>query len=248
MVYIFSVEGNIGSGKSTLVKILKLYLGVKNIVFLQEPVSIWENICDKDGESILSKFYGNQEKYAFSFQMMAYISRVSMLKKCIDENPDSIIITERCVHTDKNVFAKMLYDDNKIEEVNYEIYLKWFDHFIKDIPISGYIYVNASPSKSFERVKIRGRDGEVIPIEYLAKCDSYHNDWLRNVQQPILTLNANTDYSFKKDDYNVWINMIINFLKSIVENIEVEENMNNETENKVIEKSFHEVKELSSYC
>lgn len=221
MAHIFSVEGNIGSGKSTLVKILKLHLGVQNIVFLEEPVSIWESITDKNGESIISKFYGDQEKYAFSFQMMAYISRVAMLKDCIKENPNSIILCERCVNTDRNVFAKMLYDDNKIEEVDYQIYLKWFDHFVQDIPISGYIYVKATPVTSHERVLKRARDGEVIPIEYLQKCHDYHENWLQHVESPMLTLNANQDYGFKRNDYHDWILMIVNFMKSIVEDIEV---------------------------
>ena len=135
MSCIFSVEGNIGSGKSTLVKMLKDHLIIasdKKVVFLQEPVDEWESIKDESGESILEKFYGNQQKYAFSFQMMAYISRISLLKKTIRKNRDAVIITERSVYTDREVFAKMLYDDGKIETVNYNIYLKWFDEFTKD--------------------------------------------------------------------------------------------------------------------
>ena len=71
---IISIEGNIGTGKSTLVQMLKdTYKNNNNVVFLQEPVDMWNTIKDSNGETILSKFYGNQEKYAFSFQMMAYI-------------------------------------------------------------------------------------------------------------------------------------------------------------------------------
>ena len=47
-----------------------------------------------------------QKNNAFPFQMMAYISRLSLLKNAIRENPDSIIICERCLQTDKYVFAK----------------------------------------------------------------------------------------------------------------------------------------------
>ena len=35
----------------------------------------------------------------------------------------------------KNVFAKMLYDDKKIEMVNYDIYNRWFDEFVKKYPL-----------------------------------------------------------------------------------------------------------------
>ena len=59
---IISVEGNIGSGKSTYVEILKQsFTTISNrpVVFLQEPVDEWTTIVDKQGESILSKFYAN---------------------------------------------------------------------------------------------------------------------------------------------------------------------------------------------
>ena len=52
---IFSVEGNIGSGKSTLIKHLKEKLktisGIK-IVYLEEPVDIWQTIKNKQGDNM----------------------------------------------------------------------------------------------------------------------------------------------------------------------------------------------------
>ena len=109
MSKIISIEGNIGSGKSTILKSLKKHLcNNNNIIFIQEPVDQWENIKDKEGNTILKKFYENQKEYSFAFQMMAYISRLSVLKIAIENNPEAIIITERCLNTDRFVFAKML--------------------------------------------------------------------------------------------------------------------------------------------
>ena len=49
MTKIIYIEGNIGSGKSTLVSNLKKhYEGRNDILFLQEPVHLWENIKDED--------------------------------------------------------------------------------------------------------------------------------------------------------------------------------------------------------
>ena len=75
MPIILSIEGNIGSGKSTLIKYLQNnYLdNPLKIYFLPEPVAIWESITDNQGVNIIEKYYANQSKYAFSFQMMAYI-------------------------------------------------------------------------------------------------------------------------------------------------------------------------------
>ena len=73
---IISIEGNIGSGKTTLLQNLKnKYKNNPQVIFLKEPVDEWNNIKDSNGTTILEKFYLDQEKYSFAFQMMAYISR-----------------------------------------------------------------------------------------------------------------------------------------------------------------------------
>ena len=214
MTLIYSIEGNIGSGKSTLVNLLNenlLYINDKQLVFLQEPVDIWNTVKDENEVTILEKFYDNQEKYAFSFQMMAYISRIHLLKKTIVKFPNCIIITERSVFTDKNVFAKMLYDDKKIEEVNYQIYLKWFDEFIKDVPLTGIIYIQTTPEKSLERINIRARKGEKISLEYLQKCNDYHDNWIGNENTALLTIDGNIEFNAFPPP---WYNEIITFIKT----------------------------------
>jgi deoxyadenosine/deoxycytidine kinase len=117
MSQIITIEGNIGSGKSTLLEHLKQKYNANNnnegnneIIFLREPVDEWENIKDENGTTILQKFYADQKAYSFSFQMMAYISRLALLKEAVEKNPNAIIITERSLVTDKMIFAKMLYD------------------------------------------------------------------------------------------------------------------------------------------
>jgi deoxyadenosine/deoxycytidine kinase len=177
---IISIEGNIGSGKTTLLsKLEEKYTNNKNIVFLKEPVDDWATITDINGVTMLEKFYGNQKEYAFPFQMMAYISRLALFKNTIQENPGAIIITERSLNTDREVFAKMLYDTGFIELVNYKIYLKWFDTFARDCPISKVIYVNTDPQICFDRIKKRSRTGESsIPLDYLENCHKYHGDML----------------------------------------------------------------------
>ena len=55
MSQIYSIEGNIGSGKSTLVKHLKDVN--KDWIFLDEPVTEWEKLKNDKGESVLQLFY-----------------------------------------------------------------------------------------------------------------------------------------------------------------------------------------------
>ena len=192
MVKIFSIEGSIGSGKSTLIRKLKETF-FNDWVFVLEPIAEWNDIKDNKGENILTKFYKDQQKYAFSFQMMAYISRLARLKQIIKKNPGAIIITERSIFADRHVFAKMLYDDNKIEEVNYIIYLKWFDEFIEEVKQDGIIYLQVTPETCYNRVQKRDRDGETISLEYLNSCHKYHEKWLAG-EKNVLLLNGEQDF------------------------------------------------------
>jgi deoxyadenosine/deoxycytidine kinase len=214
MTVIISIEGNIGSGKSTLLEELKSrYAKDVTICFLEEPVGIWNTIKDASGVTILEKYYADQRRYAFSFQMMAYISRISIMRAALKENKYKLIIIERSVYTDSAVFAKMLFDDKKIEDIEYAIYLKWVDEFISDFPAVKFIYVQAQPEVSFQRVGIRGRPGEVIPLEYLQSCHKYHEDWLlvKN-QNPVLLLDANVDVKSDAAALEKWMKEIEQFI------------------------------------
>jgi len=186
MPRIFSIEGNIGSGKSTLIKELEKYYNEKNknglkICFIQEPVNIWNTITDANGKKIIEHFYTNPDKYAFSFQMMAYISRLTLIKEALNKSYE-IIFTERCIFTDKNVFAKMLYDNKFINEIEYKIYNLWFYSFFNDMPKIEYIYLRTDPAIAYSRVQKRNREGECITLQYLQSCHDYHEHWLNNIQ------------------------------------------------------------------
>jgi len=218
-VRIISIDGNIGSGKSTLMENLKTYfISNKNIIFLKEPVDEWETITDENGVTILEKFYGDSTKYGFSFQIMAYISRLDVIRKEIKKNPNAIFISERSLFTDKLVFAKMLFDSGNIELVNYKIYLKWFDTFAEDFPISKVIYVNTDPEICHMRIEKRSRTGESnIPLEYLQNCHKYHNNMLDVnssdcVCKNQLVLNGNVDMYENKEQINEWIEKINTFI------------------------------------
>jgi deoxyadenosine/deoxycytidine kinase len=191
-------------------------------VFLKEPVDEWDKIKDAKDETILKKFYGDQYKYAFSFQMMAYVSRIKVLRDTLKNlnNKNVVIITERSLYTDKLVFAKMLYDSKKIEHVNYQIYLNWFDTFSDEFPVNKVVYVKTSPEKCYQRIVKRSRTGEEnIPLEYLTSCSIYHDNMLDKENQNCvcldqLILDGNVDIYENENQVNEWINEIEKFTRN----------------------------------
>ena len=230
---IISIEGNIGSGKSTLIEKLQesqrdnfykqytpdapsghfvsdlltlicrlvkqvifyihfLYF-TKPYLFVEEPVNEWLSIKDDKNEHILSKFYKDKVKYAFPFQMMAYISRLNKLRNALKVS--DTVFTERSLSTDKHVFATMLHESDDMNTFEYQIYNKWFDAFNKETAITHVVYVKTDPATCFERIEQRAREGENnITKDYLSNCHTYHESMIQhhidnNVS--VLTLDGN---------------------------------------------------------
>lgn len=213
-IEIISIEGNIGSGKSTVCNMLKTYCNSFNqsryshninYHLVDEPVGEWETIRDKTNENknMLELFYEDQDKYSFVFQTTAYITRLQLVKNTIDKiienraseieehrgsivqlcNIKHILILERSLQTDRNVFAKMLYNNKKINEIEWQSYNYWFDNFVNDYGTEKIIYVRVEPTVSYERTKKRNRNGEEsIPLDYLKKCHRYHETWINEIE------------------------------------------------------------------
>jgi deoxyadenosine/deoxycytidine kinase len=203
MVRIISIEGNIGSGKSTFFTSLKKHYETNtSIKFCDEPVNEWLNIKDENEKTILECFYENQIKYSFHFQMVAYISRLNILREMLKKDVE-IIFTERCVHTDMNVFAQMLFDAGKMSNIEFTIYKKWFDEFLEEIPPIFYVYIDTTANMCYNRIIERGRSGESIPLDYLVDCKKYHDNWLLNNNQ-VLILNGNVE----KAHHKYWVEVM----------------------------------------
>lgn len=199
---IVSIEGNIGSGKSTILNILrKKYQRNEDVVFVDEPVSEWNKVKDGD-KSILELFYHDKEKYSFAFQILAYITRLRKLLEVIESGKYKTIICERSIFTDKYVFAKMLYQQKYINEIEWKSYNYWFDTFKEKTKLDTIIYVNTDPNICFERIKKRNRNGESdIPIEYLNHCHQLHSEWLtNNNENKIITFDGNEDLDLLSED------------------------------------------------
>ena len=215
---IVSIDGNIGSGKTTgKAKLQEYIMSLKkkktavddSIIFVDEPTCEWEQIKDENGVPILTNLYKDVKRYAFRFQMMAYITRLKKIRQALRTPKVKLIITERCLLTDAHVFAKMLYDSKKIEQDEYDIYTRWFDEFAKEVEPSCIIYFKASTEVCMKRIQKRNRPGENISFDYLEECNKYHDEWLNSIPSkiiiPTLILNADVDadvYEYSSDIYH----------------------------------------------
>jgi len=194
---ILTVEGNIGAGKSTFLgELQKRYADRDDIMFLLEPVGIWESVVDEEGKNMLEKFYDNPKKYSFAFQVLAFSTRLKLIREAVEDamKPDSpvtTIIMERSLDADRAIFAQMLRDDGLLETCEFDIYKRIAQDAMDMFSADGILWLTVSPELCFERVGVRGREGEnKITLDYLVKCDSYHKQWL----------GADTGFVFQVED------------------------------------------------
>jgi deoxyadenosine/deoxycytidine kinase len=207
---IVAIEGNIGVGKSTFTRILKETFEKSTIV--SEPVDMWLNIKNDQGENILGLFYKDTNRWAYTFQNLAYITRMMKIEDAI-RSSDGIVFLDRSLGTDRNVFEKMLHDDKILDEVEHSMYNLWYDFYTKYVNNNFneiYIYLKCDPKTAYERIKKRGREEEKnISFEYLEKLHKYHEEWLCNLDNVVI---IDCDKDFEND--TAYQTEIMNHLKS----------------------------------
>ena len=207
-----TIEGNIGSGKSTIINYLR-NLKSDYIVFVDEPVSEWLNIKHpENGKNALEVFYEDQKENSFWFQILAYITRLRNLLKTIEEHPDKIIICERSIYTDKYVFAKMLYESSYLSEMEWKTYSYWFDTFKNKTELDLILYVNTEPDECYNRIIKRNRPEEVNKIskDYLIMCHNKHLQWFNDSENKTKIIHINGHKSV--DD-------VMDFVKQITQQL-----------------------------
>lgn len=195
-----SIEGNIGAGKSTLLAELRKIN--PSWIFIDEPVGIWSNFRNSDGESMLELFYNDRRRWSYTFQNCALLTRFQNIEATISkhcttptdtattEQEKKVFITERCLDTDFEVFTKMLHAEGSIDSLEYDLYVRWFQQLkVNATPLSAIVLLETSPSICYERIKRRAREGEdAIPLEYLQQIEKQQQAWVQNTDVPCLLL------------------------------------------------------------
>jgi len=208
-----SLDGNIGAGKSTLLEAIRQRM--PSVTVIPEPVADWLTLKNAEGESLLSLFYKDTQRWAYTFQNCAILTRLLEAQKIMntwkpEEGKLPVIITERSVLTDRYVFAEMLHKQGKMDDLEWSLYLKWYENFAANLPIKGIIHLTTSAQVSKERIGMRGREGEdSIPLSYLKDLDAQHIQWCSNTTLPTLLISTEGNLDATLKDIENWIRKVI---------------------------------------
>lgn len=207
-----SVEANIGAGKSTFLKIFgEKWPDRFNVIY--EPLEEWQNTYSDGDKNILGMFYGNIPRWAYTFQTNAFITRIQKYQN--EKKTDKINLSERSNLSDYHIFAQMLKDDGKMNEIEWKLYQNWF-HWLNDkfdAQPEYIIYLRCDPEIAYERVKRRSRTEEnKISLEYLTRLHEYHDRWLLNETNiPVKVVNVDQDFIDNDAKINEMFEEVVSF-------------------------------------
>jgi len=216
------VEGNIGIGKSSFLKLLGERLDCK-IVF--EPHvdcqnKKWQSI-EKAG-NLLEKFYEDTPRWAYTFQSYAFLFRVLEQEEAIKNSDHDVIVFERSVFSDLHCFAKNCFELGTMTNLEWSLYQEWFFWLVEHhvvIP-TGFVYLKGSPEVCFDRLKIRDRKEEAgVPLDYLKLLHEKHEGWLVHKKDvapcvadvPVLVLDRGKDWKVESEEKDRLVNKVADF-------------------------------------
>lgn len=183
---IISIDGNIGSGKSSGLQYLKSRWFQHGILrCFPEPVALWRNI---GGTDILAESYLDGGS-ATCFRAQSYImSTMAQLYSGLEiYNQSSINVVERSIFSAQKIFAQNFVNTDRISGTDFAILTQQFDLFKRVTPIPDVIiYLRCDPSVCFERVNTRGglESGGTVSVEYLQNIHAlYEQFFLVNNEQ-----------------------------------------------------------------
>jgi deoxyadenosine/deoxycytidine kinase len=196
------IDGNIGSGKSTIIEKLKK----DNFLTKSEKLNNFE--------PWIQLYYKNMKKYALGFQLEVLMSHMKNKYLVKDK---SLTVLERSPLSCLYIFGKHLLEKNILSQLEHDLCIRVNEEY-GWIP-KNIIYLQTSPEIAYQRVINRNRSGENnISKEYLISLNNYYNKlYGRNIEYNIHIINAdrNIDLVYndvKKiiKDYDIFLTNIIN--------------------------------------
>ena len=156
---IYALEGNIGAGKTTILKMLAK--NFKDVEFVEEPVKEWQNL---GGMNLLDSFYSDPQRWGFSFEFYSMLTKIQALLKAADSDKP-IIIIERSILSNK-VFMDLSNELGKLEKMEYCMLINTYNFYLEHVypQISGIIYLDTPVEECMKRIAKRNR-GEECGIE-----------------------------------------------------------------------------------
>ncbi len=186
-----AIAGNIGSGKTTLTKMLAKRFGWKAHF---EPV---------DNNPYLEDYYADMNRWSFNLQIYFLNKRFRDVVE-ISQN-DETVIQDRTIFEDAKIFAPNLHDMGLMTDRDFDNYTDLFDLMISLVKLPDLmIYIRSSIPTLVGHIQKRGRDYEqTMRLDYLKGLNSRYEDWIKDYKGKLIIVDGDhTDFENDKMAFN----------------------------------------------
>ncbi len=192
-----AIAGNIGSGKTTLTKMLASHYN-------------WTPKFESvDFNPYLSDFYEDMERWSFNLQVYFLNQR---FKDVVDISKlDEVVIQDRTIYEDARIFAPNLHGMGLMSTRDFENYSDLFDLMMSLVnPPDLLIYLKSTIPNLVSQIQKRGRDYEKsIRIDYLTGLNERYDNWISTYKHNLLVIDVDRiKFENRKEDFAEIINMI----------------------------------------
>lgn len=193
-----AVAGNIGSGKTTLTRILGKHFA-------------WDtHYEDVDDNPYLNDFYSDMQRWSFNLQIYFLNSRFNQILEI--RNSDRTVIQDRTIYEDAYIFAPNLHSMGLMSTRDFENYYTLFNLMASLVqPPDLIIYLRASVPTLVNQIQRRGRKYEnSIRLDYLKRLNERYESWIETYKEgKLLIVDADSmDFLGNPEDVSLIIDKI----------------------------------------
>jgi len=173
-----AIAGNIGSGKTTLTKMLAAHYG-------------WTPKFESvDFNPYLADFYEDMERWSFNLQIYFLNKRFQDVVE-ISKHKE-VIIQDRTIYEDARIFAPNLHAMGLMSTRDFENYSDLFDLMMSLVnPPDLMIYLRSSIPNLIAQIQKRGREYErSIRIDYITGLNQRYEDWIKDYKARLLIVDV----------------------------------------------------------
>lgn len=178
-----AIAGNIGSGKTTLTRMLTERYRAK--AYLEEVDNPY-----------IGDFYEDMNRWSFNLQIRFLGSRIRQTMDMLSEGTDGMIFQDRTIYEDAHIFATNLHEMGLMATRDIETYMKIFDLVTELIPRPDLlIYLKAGVPTLTAQIRKRGRDYEQhIDERYLQRLNAKYDHWIDSIYDgPLLVVDKDRE-------------------------------------------------------
>ena len=187
-----AIAGNIGSGKTTLTKMLAAHYG-------------WTPKFESvDFNPYLADFYEDMERWSFNLQIYFLNKRFQDVVEIAKQK--EVIIQDRTIYEDARIFAPNLHGQGLMSDRDFQNYSDLFDLMMSLVnPPDLLIYLRSSIPNLISQIQKRGREYErSIRIDYITGLNQRYEDWIKDYKARLLIVDVdNIKFENKPEDFQL---------------------------------------------